>query len=53
MEKSTIKQSEKPELKAVEKPSAKKYMRMRKGSIILNIPKREFDHYKRLGYTEI
>ncbi|MCL2174576.1 MAG: hypothetical protein FWB73_00895 [Treponema sp.] len=50
MEKSTVKQSE---IKADEKPSEKKNVRMRKGSIIVNIENRQIEDYKRQGFNEI
>ena len=53
MEKPTVKQSEKPEIKADENTSEKKNVRMRKGSIIVNIEKRFAEDYKRQGFSEM
>ena len=44
---------ETPEKKADEKPSEKRNVRMRKGSIIQSVPKHRIDDFKRLGFTEI
>lgn len=50
MEKSTVKQSE---IKADEKSTEKSNVRMKKGSIIVNIEKRQVEDYKRQGFNEI
>ena len=42
-----------PEKKADDKPSEKKNVRMRKGSVIQSVPKHRIDDFKRLGFTEI
>ena len=53
MDKSTVKQGENLEIKTGEKPSDKKNVRMRKGSIIVNIEKRFAEDYKRQGFSEM
>ena len=53
MEKAPVKQSEKTEVKADIKPSEKKNVRMRKGSIIINIERSVIEDYKRQGFKEI
>jgi len=44
---------ETPEKKDGVKPYEKRNVRMRKGSVILNVPKNRIDDFKRLGFTEI
>ena len=45
--------AEMPEKKADEKPSGKRNVRMRKGSVIQSVPKHRIDDFKRLGFTEV
>jgi hypothetical protein len=44
---------ETPDKKDDVKLSEKKYLRMKKGSVILSVLKHRIDDFKRLGFTEI